>query len=57
MRYASQIPQESIDALRKMAEADPAYFRHPHPAKGRYMVRSETEFWCYKCWCEVLLSF
>ena len=54
MKYASQIPQESIDALRKMAEADPAYFRHPHPAKGRFLVRSEPEFWFYKCWCEVL---
>ena len=54
MKYASQIPQESIEALRKEAEKNPDYFCHPHPAKGRYNVREEPEFWCYKCWVQAL---
>lgn len=50
MKYASQPPKESIEALIRWAEEHPEESTYPHPAQGRFGSRREPEFWCYKCW-------
>ena len=54
MKYASQIPRETIARLEAMAAEDPVRFCQPHPCPGVYSSREEEEFWCYKCWGHAL---
>lgn len=48
MKYASQIPRETIARLEAMAAEDPVRFCQPHPCPGVYSSREDEEFWCYK---------
>ena len=54
MKYASQIPRETIARLEAMAAEDPVRFCQPHPCPGVYSSREDEEFWCYKCWGHAL---
>ena len=54
MKYASQIPRETIARLEAMAAEDPVHFCQPHPCPGVYSSREDEEFWCYKCWGHAL---
>ena len=54
MKYASQIPRETIARLEAMDAEDPVRFCQPHPCPGVYSSREEEEFWCYKCWGHAL---
>ena len=54
MKYASQIPRETIARLEAMAAEDPVRFCQPHPCPGVYSSREDAEFWCYKCWGHAL---
>ena len=54
MKYASQIPRETIARLEAMAAGDPVRFCQPHPCPGVYSSREDEEFWCYKCWGHAL---